>query len=332
MKKLLILINLFIINIMSFGQDIHFSQFYDNPVIINPANTGNFTGNWRIINSYRNQGNTIDLQYKTTTITFEHPIYYYTEKMSLGMIYINDISAGNSLIINRLYLSAAYFKQISEKSFLHIGFQAGYVHKKFSLENLSFPDQFDTEIGLFNSKLTTLENLENQKTSYLDLNWGLMWSRFTYKSTFQSGIAMFHYNLPHETFFDKKNRLPIKYIFHSYLIYKLKANIFFAPKILYTYQKKASEMLIGNDLIYVFEDNTKIYAGAFYRGGIKRNSDALIIRFGIWYKKIDFCFNYDFEIYSKQNTSISPTTFELIIKYIRPATDIKQVAIPCEIF
>jgi hypothetical protein len=37
------------------GQDIHFSQYYASPLSLNPANTGNYDGDWRLMNSYRQQ-------------------------------------------------------------------------------------------------------------------------------------------------------------------------------------------------------------------------------------------------------------------------------------
>lgn len=40
---------------MAYAQDIHFSQFYDSPLTLNPATTGNFRGDYRISHIYRSQ-------------------------------------------------------------------------------------------------------------------------------------------------------------------------------------------------------------------------------------------------------------------------------------
>ena len=37
------------------GQDIHFSQYYNTPAFVNPANVGAFNGDLRGIVNYRNQ-------------------------------------------------------------------------------------------------------------------------------------------------------------------------------------------------------------------------------------------------------------------------------------
>ena len=37
------------------AQDIHFSQYFNSPLSLNPAQTGNFDGNWRIVGNTRDQ-------------------------------------------------------------------------------------------------------------------------------------------------------------------------------------------------------------------------------------------------------------------------------------
>ncbi|MFH1322164.1 MAG: type IX secretion system membrane protein PorP/SprF [Bacteroidota bacterium] len=38
-----------------YSQDIHFSQFYQTPLIINPALTGSFNGQVRVLMNYKDQ-------------------------------------------------------------------------------------------------------------------------------------------------------------------------------------------------------------------------------------------------------------------------------------
>jgi hypothetical protein len=57
MKKFypLIIIILLIVQKKSFGQDFTFSQFYEQPLMRNPALAGVFTGDLRVSGAYRNQ-------------------------------------------------------------------------------------------------------------------------------------------------------------------------------------------------------------------------------------------------------------------------------------
>ena len=47
------------------AQDIHFSQFFASPVLVNPANTGNFNGVARLGLNYRDQWGSVSVPYQT---------------------------------------------------------------------------------------------------------------------------------------------------------------------------------------------------------------------------------------------------------------------------
>src|SRR2546421_13006986 len=57
--------------ICSFSQDIHFSQFFEAPLLRNPSLAGIFTGDIRVQAVYRNQWNSITNAYKTGSINAE---------------------------------------------------------------------------------------------------------------------------------------------------------------------------------------------------------------------------------------------------------------------
>ncbi|HQQ95111.1 MAG TPA: type IX secretion system membrane protein PorP/SprF, partial [Bacteroidia bacterium] len=47
------------------AQDVHFSQYYFSPLSLNPANTGNYDGNYRFFGNYRSQWREISEAYDT---------------------------------------------------------------------------------------------------------------------------------------------------------------------------------------------------------------------------------------------------------------------------
>jgi type IX secretion system PorP/SprF family membrane protein len=331
---LLVTVFLGIINISN-AQDIHFSQYYSAPLILNPANSGNFNGNWRLINNYREQGNDNYDPYKTAAVAIDYPVFYYNQRGSVGFVYLNDCSAGNTLNVNGFYVSTAYFRRISEKSYLHLGLQFGMVKKTFSLENLSFPDQFDMNIGYFNPDLSTAENISNQKLFYADLAWGLVWSRRTEKFHLETGVAMFHFNMPQQVFFGVDDKLLPKYLTHAYFEMKLKNSFFIRPKFLFSYQNGAEELLLGSDLVFSPSKMQKVqnvYAGVFFRGGFIRNADGMIYKLGFKYSDFDISISYDFEFPGRITYSSPRKAFEISLSYTRPSLEIKKRIIPCEIF
>src|SRR3984885_3759927 len=69
-KSVIALICLVVSTAFSFSQDIHFTQFFSNPLILNPAQTGNFNGNYRVGFNFRGEwpwaiGNSSPYNYHT---------------------------------------------------------------------------------------------------------------------------------------------------------------------------------------------------------------------------------------------------------------------------
>ncbi|NJO91505.1 MAG: PorP/SprF family type IX secretion system membrane protein [Chloroflexia bacterium] len=317
------------------GQDIHFSNYFASPLSLNPANTGNYSGNWRAMGNYRQQGDNNANSYTTSTLSYDRPIYILNEKASAGLIYIYDNSANNTLLVNKIYLSAGYFQRISKNSYLHIGLQAGFVHKSFNLNNLTLPDQFDITTGYFNSQISTLDYFEKQSLSYIDLNWGLIWSRKTAGLTTEIGVGMFHYNAPEEVFLDGNDRLNPRYQVHGLAKIRILDNFYFKPKTLYTLHSKANEFIIGSDIGIILKENEVLkdfYVGAHYRGGYQRNPDAVIFVTGFIYKDFDIGFAYDLGISGQKITKYTGNAFEISLVFTRPETKITERSIPCDIF
>src|SRR4051812_48525455 len=77
-----------------FAQDIHFSQFFNSPLIISPSNTGNMAGDFRVCGNYRSQWREISKPYLTQDITLDKQFYLYNERISGGLVVINDQSGG----------------------------------------------------------------------------------------------------------------------------------------------------------------------------------------------------------------------------------------------
>src|ERR1700740_59277 len=86
---------LFLCVFNSFAQDIHFTQYYFSPLSLNPANTGNYSGDYRGFINYRSQWKEIDKAYKTMSAGADVNFYPLNQKVSGGIYFINDKSGGN---------------------------------------------------------------------------------------------------------------------------------------------------------------------------------------------------------------------------------------------
>jgi len=313
-----------------FSQDVHFSMFYRTPLLLNPANTGNFDGLWRLNTTYRKQGDIQTNPYSTNVLTFDMPVYYFKRIGSIGISILNDRTANKTLNTNEFNISTAHFLKISKYSYLHLGFSFALVNKSISYDDLTFPEQFDNSIGAFNPNLDNKEQFDKFSLTYLDLSWGAIWSRFSKNIDSQIGVAMFHYNSPKIKFMPDNDKILPKYQFHAYFNKKISQNLLLKPKFLFTYTNKANEMLTGSEISMIFNENLKnLYAGAYIRTGIDRNTDAIIFITGLTYNNFIFNFSYDYPVNS--TFLAKDLTFEISIFYKMPKLNPLKKSIQCEI-
>src|SRR5882762_4752940 len=57
------------------AQDIHFSQFFETPLLRNPALAGIFTGDYRLQMVYRDQWRSVTEGYKTGSLNGEYKLH-----------------------------------------------------------------------------------------------------------------------------------------------------------------------------------------------------------------------------------------------------------------
>ena len=336
MRKILLVVFLFHYSLLtthySYSQDIHFSQFYASPLTLNPANTGNFRGDWRVFNNFRTQWKQIGVPFRTISLGGDIPFYIGKEKLSAGIIIVNDQSGDEKLVVNKFYASAAYHKTLG-KSIFRLGIQGGYVMKSFNTSKLTFPNQFDKTIGEFNNSLTNNEKSLGDQTSYVDLNGGLIWSGNFGNFQPEIGVAMFHITQPKESFLGQNFKLPMRQVFH--IGGKIDGQkIFFMPNILYMSHSTANDLLGGGNLGVKLPSNgariKSVFLGPLFRSGTGRNSDAFIAIFGVNFMQLDVGVSYDVNISTLKTATRNRGAFEFSLIYTAMSTKVSKVTTPCE--
>ena len=319
-----------------FSQDIHFSQFINSPLTLNPAKTGDYLGNWRFMNNYRRQWGsftTPSSPFRTISVGIDKPFDVKKNSIGLGLIVINDQSSDAQLTVNKFYGSIAYHKKI-KKSFLRIGVQGGYVIKNYSKGKLTFPNQFDNTSGLFNSGITSGENSLSEDISYPDVNAGLVWNLQKPRFQPEIGISLFHINQPSESYTGKGNNLPMRQVIHGSGKYLLSKKIFVQPSFLIMNHAQASDVLFGTHAGYIIPNEGSkikyIYTGVYFRDGFKSNYDSFIGLIGINLYNFDIGFSYDFNVSELKSVTNYKGGFEISIIYISPKLKLNQISIPCD--
>lgn len=331
MKKLYLII-LIVLPFSAFSQDIHFSQYFYSPLNLNPANTGNFDGDWRFVNNYRNQWKSLSIPYRTIGVSFDHQLYIYSEQFSYGFDIINDKSGPAGLTVNKVFASLAYHKKIENNSF-HWGIQGGMVFKSYLLDELTFPSQFDMTTGYFNHQLFNNETNINTHLNYPDLNMGALWQKQLRNILTEIGFSAFHLIMPKESFNDDNNKLPIRYAIYGGIHIPIKS-FYLKPQAFEMRQHRATDLLIGLEAGFNLKKAPiglkKVFAGTFTRNDFSTTNDAFIFMLGIQIKQLQLAFSYDMNTSSLSVATNNRGAFEFSLIYISKSTIPKKITIPCD--
>lgn len=304
------------------AQDIHFSQFFSSPLNMNPANAGNFEGDYRFVLNNKNQWNSFTNAYTTFAGSIDagfSNIFVPDSKTGIGIQLNNDIAGDGRLGTTHLYLNAAYslpFGKTKKISF-GLGFYGGYVFHGINFNNLTFGNQYSGE--QFDPELPAGEAWSYDRISYADFGIGVNGKyAISPKISLQSGFALAHINKPGKSFYDGSDAyLPIKYSLTVSADYNLKDELWLEPQFLAMFQQDYREYNVGGLLRL---DYNPVSLQSIYFGGLLRAKDAGIIIFGLKYHNVKMCLNYDINLskLSQISRGKGGVEFSIIYVFLKP--------------
>jgi len=326
-------------NTQTIAQDVHFTQFNMSPLIVNPAFTGAFNGQYRVAAIYRDQWRSVTVPFRTIAASFDAPIVHdltTDDYLAVGLQLYND-KAGDAGLQNFTGLaSVAYHKFLGEKAdkALTVGLQGGYTQKSFDLSKLYFENQYENG-GFFGPQESNLNN----KLDYFTVNAGIAWSQSaSEKFGYTLGLSAMNLNQPSESFRKQKNSevgLGIRYAAQFGAIAYLNDKFSLRPGILYQTQSSAYELEAGNEFhLIVGEDQFRGIATGVFLGGWYRSSDAIMINAGIEFKGFRFGVAYDYNTSNLKTASNGNGGFEIALRYIgpNPLDFARRLVYPCSRF
>jgi type IX secretion system PorP/SprF family membrane protein len=305
------------------AQDVHFTQFNASPLIVNPAFTGNFSGQWRASAIYRNQWRNI-AGFETYAVSVDAPIVHdltHDDYLAAGLQLYND-RAGDGNFSNLSALgSVAYHKFLGANvdKVISVGFQGGYTQKSFDITKLFFQNQFVD--GQFLS-LPNPEGLGN-RDGYAVINAGVSWAHsISERVGYALGVGANNINQPGETFRsnpNSENGLPMRYTAQAGAIAYVSDRLSLRPAVLYQQQATADEIVAGNEFNYAL-GNTEIrsYSTAVFAGVWYRNNDAIMATAGLEFKGFRLGLAYDYNTSNLKTATNGNGGFEISLTYIAP--------------
>src|SRR5215218_9074098 len=105
-----------------FSQDIHFSQFFETPLLRNPALAGIFSGDLRIQAVYRTQWGSVTVPYQTGSVNAEYklPMGSSNDFLSIGGQVLYDKAGTVALTATHILPTVNYHKSLSEERNMYL--------------------------------------------------------------------------------------------------------------------------------------------------------------------------------------------------------------------
>jgi type IX secretion system PorP/SprF family membrane protein len=256
------------------AQDPQFTQFYANPLYLNPAFAGNVRCP-RICLNYRNQWPNASGTYVTYSASYDQ----HVDALSggLGFIVTQDNQARGTLNTTQASLIYSYLLSPSRSFSLKFGLQAGFFQKTLDKTKLNFGDMIDPKRGFV---WNTNEQIPSQTKTNLDFSAGVL----GYTKQFFFGAAVNHLTQPEEGL-QGTAKMPMKITAHAGAMIPLEkgSESSISPNILFQQQQNFTQLNLG---VYFTR-------GAFVGGLWYRNSDAVIILLGIQTDHMKIGYSYD---------------------------------------
>jgi len=324
MRKLWIFILFFSIKLVN-GQDVEFSQYYANPLYLNPAFAGseNYT---RIALNYKSL---LPSSYGNYT-DYSASVDKYFDGVSggLGFQIMNDKQSQG--IINNLSFSLvyAYHANLSNNWALSTGFKVGYNINTLNANNVVLPDMIDPVNGVSS---TTMESGLHQKSMYFDFSFGML----TWHENYYFGVAIDHLTKPQSSFgSDDPGPIDRKYTVNGGMeipfynsIYRV--NMTVSPNFIYQQQGSSSKINLG-----AYLNRNYFTTGIWLRTNTQLNFTGVVAMLGFVTDYSIFAYSYDVPFYKGGFDGIINGAHEVtfVYKFMYKRKRKKMKAIKCPKF
>jgi type IX secretion system PorP/SprF family membrane protein len=300
----------------SFSQDIHFSQFFEAPLLRNPSLAGIYDGDIRVQAVYRDQWNSVTTAYKTISLNGEYkmPVGNANDFVTIGLQMLQDRAGTISWVSTHILPAVNYHKSLSNERtrYLSIGFMGGWVQKRFDRTKMTTNSMFD---GLGDGEM----NLQPQY-SYWDAAAGISYNaqlNSNPENNFYVGVAYHHFNRPKNSFYrDPRVEVTPKTDISGGIRFSVTEGSYVTLQGNQTFQGPYQETMIGGMYGMKLGGDIEKPLYTVHGGAFLRVNDALIPVVKVDYTPFSFSFSYDVNISKLKTSSYGRGGFELGVSYV----------------
>lgn len=257
------------------GQDHMYSQFFDSPLYLNPALTGQFPADLRMNLIYRNQWTSVPGNFSYTTASIDYNIPRFGG--GVGLMFTRS-SEGTAYLKNNAVAATYAYSVGSDDFVLSFGLQAGVANRSIDYSKLVFDDQIDPRLGIIPGSTSAAESLPYNNKFYFDSGAGINLAL----SDFNIGMAVQHLNRPNESFTGTPVKMQLRETGHISYRWDLNAGdnlyddekSYIIPSIVLYKQGPAQSMSAGAQY-----KHKSVNVGLWYRTGGPDGPRAVVVSF-----------------------------------------------------
>lgn len=303
------------------AQDIHFSQFFEAPLLRNPSLAGIFTGDVRVQGVYRDQWNSVTNAYRTGSFNAEYkmPIGGSDDFLTTGLQVLYDKAGTVGMTTTHFLPALNYHKSLSsyKTSYLSLGFIGGMVRKSIDVSKMTTNSQYN---GGYNPGAPIGETFSAPYFTTWDAGVGMSYNTVfgvDDANSFFVGAAWHHLNRPKNSFYRNAGiELKPKYVFSTGVKYGINEFSWFTIQADHSMQGAMSETIGGALYSFSLSDYADDASYVLHAGAFLRWKDALIPVVKMDMQSLSIALSYDVNISQLKTASQGRGGYELSLAWI----------------
>ncbi len=291
-------------SLLAEAQDPQFSQFFSNPLYLNPAFAG--TGTYpRVVSNYRNQWPSSGNTFVTYNLSYDQ--YILKMKGAIGFQTLYDREVNGTINTIQSSFVYCYHVKVNDRFFFTSALQAGVIFKQFNTKDLIFPGMINQENGIITGDYPI--PVESGHKIIPDFSFGMVGQQ----DDVYFGFAINHLTEPDQSILegDRMGRLPMKLTVHlgakshDYFRALYSRGFTLSPNVIYQQQGVFKQLNLG-----MYAEKKSFTVGAWFRNNLSARPDAVIgmIGYAAPLFQIGYSFDYvlsDLSLYSMGSHEIS---------------------------
>ena len=314
-KNILYITITFLFRLFVYSQDIHWSQFNNNPIFLNPGNVGKFIGDIRFTGNFRDQWRSVTRPYNTFSFSIDSKIKSI-DNLGYGFLFFHDVAGDGNLRTIEAQGNIAYQIKLTKDSLHNIrsGINIGINHRNLDFSQYYFDNQYD---GIsYNPSISSNEILETDSKTNFTIGFGAIYQYYkNNRLNYTFGISAFNLNQPNQGFYNEIIKRDIRINVFGSSTYKINYDWELIPSINLSMQGKFYEFMLGSSFRYTIVNKLGKYR-AINSGLWYRHKDAGIIYLGMDYQNFLIGLSYDINFSKLTPASRNRGGFEISFRYI----------------